>query len=144
MANGVWLGEDPVPGESRFGYASWRPISRVDSSGLSPAMDKAISDKKACRHTDRAGRRLWRIDKSAPGIKSGFGKHYRFKGDGLYWSDDLAGHGGSAFKVHRLTAKGLEWVYDAGKYGNFISEKHKGDVGRVIQDKLCPFQGKAK
>ncbi|MFP5459769.1 MAG: hypothetical protein ACLGG7_13620, partial [Bacteriovoracia bacterium] len=62
----------------------------------------------------------------------GFGKFYRSKSDGLWWSKDLAGHGGSSWKVYEETGKGLKWIGDADEYGNFIVRKHKGDVGKEI------------
>lgn len=35
-------------------------------------------------------------------------------------------------KVYKETNKGLEWHKDADKYGNFIINKHKSDVGIFI------------
>ena len=61
-----------------------------------------------------------------------FGKIFKSKSDGLWWSKDTAGHGGSQWKVFRETKKGLEWYKDADKYGDFIVGKHKGDVGKFI------------
>lgn len=51
---------------------------------------------------------------------------------GYYWSEDLAGHGGSAFKVFRKVGRRLEWIHDADQYGNWIEDKHKGPHGRTI------------
>lgn len=38
----------------------------------------------------------------------------------------------SSDKVYKETNKGLEWHKDADKYGNFIINKHKSDVGIFI------------
>lgn len=61
-----------------------------------------------------------------------FGKFYKSKSDGLWWSKDNANHGGSEWKVFEETSKGLVWKADADKYGNFIIGKHKGDTGTFI------------
>jgi RHS repeat-associated protein len=53
-------------------------------------------------------------------------------GDVFWWSPDRAGHGGSAWKVYKETATGLEWYADADAQGNFIANKYKGDTGRSI------------
>jgi hypothetical protein len=61
-----------------------------------------------------------------------FGKFYKSKSDGLWWAVDNAGHGGSAFKVFKETGKGLEWIADADRFGDFIAGKHKGPTGLII------------
>ncbi|MGC4060018.1 MAG: hypothetical protein QM749_03845 [Aquabacterium sp.] len=87
-----------------------------------------------------AQRGLWAITKEGTEQvlqNRQFGKFYKSSSDGLWWSKDLAGHGGSEWKVFQETSKGLEWHRDADKYGDFIVGKHKGDVGRLIPwDKL--------
>jgi hypothetical protein len=65
-------------------------------------------------------------------IHNKFGKFFRSKSDGLWWVEDTAGHGGSAFKVYRETGKGLVWYRDADQFGNFILLKHKSDVGTFL------------
>ena len=50
----------------------------------------------------------------------------------LWWAEDLAGHGGSAFKVFTESKKGLQWFRDADKYGDFIIGKHKAETGQII------------
>jgi hypothetical protein len=57
---------------------------------------------------------------------------YKSVSDGLWWTKDLAGHGGSVWKVYRETAAGLEWRFDADQYGDQIIGKWKGGVGRFI------------
>lgn len=61
-----------------------------------------------------------------------FGMFYKSKSDGLWWSKDRAGHGGSAWKVFEQTSEGLRWKADADKYGDFITGKHKSDTGVQI------------
>ncbi len=61
-----------------------------------------------------------------------FGKLYRDKNTKLWWSKDLAAHGGSKYKVYKETAKGLEWLFDADAAGNPIITKHKGPIGLFI------------
>ncbi len=61
-----------------------------------------------------------------------FGNFAKSESDGLWWSRDNAGHGGSAWKVFRETDKGLQWVADADQYGDFISGKYKGPTGMFV------------
>ena len=60
------------------------------------------------------------------------GLFYKSKSDGLWWVKDQTKHGGSFYKVYKETNKGLERHKDADKYGNFIINKHKSDVGIFI------------
>lgn len=83
----------------------------------------------------KGGRGLWRLTKEgAEAIKNHktFGTIYKSTSDGLWWAVDNAGHGGSKFKVFRETKKGLEWIYDADEFGDFIMNKHKGETGKLI------------
>lgn len=64
-----------------------------------------------------------------------FGNFYRDPATKLWWSKDRGGHGGSAFKVFKEQAKGLEWSFDADDLGNVIIGKHKGPVGLFISYK---------
>ena len=91
------------------------------------------------------GRRLWngagegtdRVLEATTG--AGRNKYFRHAETGLYWSRDTAGHGGSVWKVFREEADGLHWTADADKFGDFITGKHKGDVGRFIpRNRLTP------
>ena len=61
-----------------------------------------------------------------------FGVFFKSKSDGLWWSVDRAGHGGSAFKVFKESRNGLEWIHDANEFGDFIIGKHKGPTGISI------------
>ena len=80
-------------------------------------------------------RGLWTITKEGTEqtMRHGkFGTFHKSATDGLWWSKDTAGHGGSAWKVFRESSDGLEWLADADKYGDFIVGKHKGDTGKFI------------
>ena len=70
-----------------------------------------------------------------------FCNFYRDPDTKLWWSKDKANHGGSAFKVFKETAKGLEWTFDADEIGHQIISKHKGPIGLFISYKeliKCP------
>lgn len=88
---------------------------------------------------DVTGRGLWRLttEGSTKLLKGGpFNTtFYKSSSDGTWWTPDVAGHGKagqSAFKVYRETSKGLEWISDADKYGDYMPDKWKGDTGRFI------------
>ncbi|SCF61273.1 intein C-terminal splicing region/intein N-terminal splicing region/RHS repeat-associated core domain-containing protein [Streptomyces sp. MnatMP-M17] len=85
---------------------------------------------------DVAGRRLWQLTKegSTKLLQGGPFKttFYKSSSDGTWWTPDVKGHGGSAFKVYRETSKGLEWISDADKYGDYMPDKWKGDTGKFI------------
>jgi hypothetical protein len=83
----------------------------------------------------KGARGLWALTREGSvAIKSHrtFGNFYKSASDGLWWSADKAGHGGSKFKVFKETRKGLEWSHDADEFGDFILNKHKGDIGKFI------------
>jgi hypothetical protein len=61
-----------------------------------------------------------------------FGKFFQSKSDGLWWSRDTSGHGGSFWKVFTKKDNKLHWQADADEYGDFIIGKHKGPVGTEI------------
>ncbi|MFI6341114.1 DUF6531 domain-containing protein [Streptomyces sp. NPDC050535] len=95
----------------------------------------------AAEGAEVAGRGLWtltaggasKIMKGGP-FKTTF---YKSASDGTWWTPDVTGHGGSAFKVYQETKKGLEWITDADKYGKYMPDKWKGGTGRFIPwDKL--------
>ena len=80
-------------------------------------------------------RGLWSITKegTVATMRHGrFGTFAKSKSDGLWWSTDKAGHGGSTWKVFEETADGLKWRADADKFGDFITMKHKSDTGMMI------------
>jgi len=57
---------------------------------------------------------------------------YKSASDGLWWTIDKAGHGGSKFKVFTESKQGLNWFKDADEFGDFIINKHKGPGGTFI------------
>ncbi|WP_432951080.1 polymorphic toxin-type HINT domain-containing protein [Kribbella sp. CA-253562] len=59
-------------------------------------------------------------------------KFFKSKSDGLWWTKDKKGDGGSAFKVYKATSEGLEWYKDADIYGDFFTNKWKSDKGKFI------------
>ena len=61
-----------------------------------------------------------------------FGNIFRDTQTGEWWSKDLANHGESCWKVFREGSRGLEWIYDADRFGKIMLEKHKGPIGRFI------------
>ncbi|MDV8147433.1 polymorphic toxin-type HINT domain-containing protein [Arthrobacter sp. B10-11] len=61
-----------------------------------------------------------------------YGTLSKSKSDGLWWSRDTAGHGGSVWKVYEESSRGLIWRADANQYGDFIVGKHKSDIGTFI------------
>ncbi|TNE42691.1 MAG: hypothetical protein EP347_00310 [Alphaproteobacteria bacterium] len=61
-----------------------------------------------------------------------FGKFYKSKTDKSWWSKDLAGHGGSKWKVFEERSDGLHWLFDADEFGTKIKGKHKSDIGDFI------------
>jgi hypothetical protein len=85
--------------------------------------------------TEERIRGLWQITKEgtdAAGYSERFGSFFRHKTTGLWWAKDTAGHGGSVWKVFQETKKGLKWIADADKYGDFIVGKHKSPTGTFI------------
>lgn len=66
-----------------------------------------------------------------------FGRFYQSVSDELWWSKDLAGHGGSVWKVFKQEGNALIWQFDADEYGNNIGDKHKGPTGKNISLKDC-------
>ncbi|ADU15334.1 RHS repeat-associated core domain-containing protein [Asticcacaulis excentricus] len=97
-----------------------------------------IGNDHAVVHNSGTCRLLWKLTKEgAEKVANGpFGKLYKSApdkfGNVYWWSKDIAGHGGSAFKVFEEGSDGLHWYKDADKYGDFIVGKHKGDTGLFI------------
>lgn len=85
-------------------------------------------------HNTCDARGLWQIAKEGTAAtKQGpFGTVSKSRSDGLWWSKDTAGHGGSAWKVYEESSRGLIWRSDANQYGDFIVGKHKSDIGTFI------------
>lgn len=86
--------------------------------------------------TCETGRSLWQLTKDGASVMKRGGPFnttfYKSASDGTWWTADTAGHGGSAFKVFEETKKGLQWIADADRYGNYISGKWKSSTGMFI------------
>lgn len=124
-----FLNGDRVVGRTAIAYdgtSTGRGLP-MGGEGPSPSMGAGGAVK--------AARGLWKLTKEgASAIKSHktWGTFYKSMSDGLWWSTDKLGHGGSKFKVFKETNKGLEWYKDADEYGNFILNKHKGETGMFL------------
>ena len=55
-----------------------------------------------------------------------------FDGDGFWWTKDTAGHANVKSRVYEKKGNKLEWLFDADEFGNKITNKHKGEVGKSI------------
>ena len=81
-------------------------------------------------------RALWQLTKEgSTAMKQGGPFNttfYKSASDGTWWTKDVKGDGGSAFKVFRETKKGLEWIAHADKYGTYFTNKWKSDIGSFI------------
>jgi hypothetical protein len=111
---------------------STKPTTKPDSTKAAPA----DADQKASASDGAKPRGLWNVERVDKVVKWGNGKkaHTIMKDSktGLWWSRDTAKHGGSEWKVYKETSKGLEHFADADKHGDFLTNKHKGDVGKFI------------
>ena len=75
----------------------------------------------------------WNVDRAIKRASHNkWGTFYKSGVDGTWWSKDLTGHGGSVWKVYKETRKGLVWLADADRFGNYIVRKHKSAIGRLI------------
>ena len=81
-------------------------------------------------------RKLWQLTKEGSTEMKRGGPFnttfYKSASDGTWWTKDVKGDGGSAFKVFRETKKGLEWTADADQYGDYFTNKWKSDTGKFI------------
>ncbi|EKW1657243.1 hypothetical protein [Citrobacter freundii] len=66
-------------------------------------------------------------------------KYYKDGKTGLWWSKEITGHGGSAYKLYRETSTTLEWIADADENGQFMPDKYKWNTGRSIPKKFRNF-----
>ena len=83
---------------------------------------KHAATRKALAST--ASRGLWKITKEGTerAVRHRkFGTFSKSKADGLWWSRDQAGHGGSKWKIFEETGEGLKWKADADEFGDFIT-----------------------
>lgn len=80
-------------------------------------------------------RKLWQLtDAKSDDKKIVNGRTYwRHKSTGYWWSNDTAGHGWCVYKVYKEGSSGqLIWHKDADEFGDFIVNKHKGPIGKII------------
>jgi RHS repeat-associated protein len=118
-------------GSPTTGGAAWKKFPSGNNASVFP---KGYQGGPGAAWVNE-GRGLWKLtiegaDKVVAHNK--FGTFYRSSSDGLWWAEDLAGHGGSSFKVFRESGKGLKWFRDADRFGDFIVGKHKGATGQFI------------
>jgi hypothetical protein len=89
-----------------------------------------------CSSGASTGRNLWQLTRAGASRVMRGGPFnttfYQSASDGSWWTSDVAGHGGSAFKVFEGGSWGLSWISDADEFGDFIEGKWKGGVGRFI------------
>ncbi|EFC82514.1 Hedgehog/intein hint domain protein [Parafrankia sp. EUN1f] len=83
-----------------------------------------------------AGRGLWQLTKEGSSKIMNGGPFrttfYKSSSDGTWWTSDVTGHAGSAFKVYEETGTGLNWIADADEFGTYIVGKWKGGTGKFI------------
>ncbi|HKT02973.1 MAG TPA: RHS repeat-associated core domain-containing protein, partial [Rugosimonospora sp.] len=81
-------------------------------------------------------RQLWQLTREGASATKQGGPFnttfFKSASDGTWWTTDVAGHGESAFKVYQETSKGLEWIANATKYGDYMTNQWKSSVGRFI------------
>ncbi|MBT2451826.1 ricin-type beta-trefoil lectin domain protein [Streptomyces sp. ISL-43] len=83
----------------------------------------------------------WTPDAATKVMRGGpFGAtYYQMPADRLgnvyWWSKDMAGHGGSQWKIFTESKTGLAWYRDADINGTYIDGKYKGDTGKSISFK---------
>lgn len=118
----------------------YRIVSVLETSGREPTFNLTVADFETyyvgeSRILVHNCRNLWKITKEGTSrtLRHGrFGKFHKSKTDGSWWSKDLAGHGGSKWKVFKEEADGLHWRFDADEFGTEIPNKHKSDIGSFI------------
>ncbi|MDR1346784.1 MAG: hypothetical protein LBK03_08815, partial [Bacteroidales bacterium] len=109
----------------------------LDLVGLIPVVGEffdAANALEIAETTLKESRNLWQLtEKGSLSIKhhSKYGNFYKGT-DNLWWSVDKAKHGDSSFKVFQEKDKGLEWIHNADKYGDFITNQHKSNTGQFI------------
>lgn len=135
---GRFASQDPIGifgGENQYQYAP-NPIDWIDLYGLQKTKSNQANRKDSCC-------KKWSVDKSdrvceghTPGV--GRVKYYRNPTTGEWWSPDMTGHGSHdkpAWKVFDFKNGRLEWKADANEYGDFITGKHKGPTGQIVDIK---------
>jgi len=105
-------------GDEEWGWSVW-----AHNAYTNPKTGKPQPNKTTLLSVDRAVQRA---------SHNTFGTFHKSGADGTWWSKDMTGHGGSAWKVFEENKKGLQWIADADQYGNFIKGKHKSATGQFI------------
>jgi hypothetical protein len=134
LATGKSTESDFTEDKSRMVSGMEAALSFIPGGKLEGALLKG-GEKLLEKTVLKTGRRLWNLttEKSLIIKMHGIhGKFYKSASDGLWWSVDNLGHGGSKFKVFKENSKGLEWFKDADEFGDFIEGKHKGPLGMFI------------
>jgi RHS repeat-associated protein len=114
--------------------AGWKDAA-ISTAGLASPVPGAGRAIKGASWGIDATRGQWKVTKEGTEriVEHGrFGKFFKSKSDGLWWSADRAGHGGSKWKVFEETSGGLKWKADADEFGDFIVGKHKSPAGQMI------------
>ena len=103
----------------------------------SDTFNNLFREQNSSNSTDSKGKN-WEINNPSKSASHQRNKHWRYfkdshvnkNRDQYWWSKDTSGH--AEWKVMKETKKGLEWFTDADKAGNFITDKHKSDLGKFI------------
>lgn len=134
-----FVSPDPIGlmgGENLYAYAI-NPTGWIDPTGLA-AFNPTPNPKKPNRtKRDNATCNKWaveRCDRECKGHVRGVGhvSVCRDPKDGLWYSADQTGHGGSEWKVFKERGTTLSWVADLDKFGDIMGGKHKGSTGMTI------------
>ena len=128
---GRYQSPDPIGlrgGINAFQYAP-NPVNWIDPFGLA----KKKKPNQANRPADCAKWSLDDNDRECQGHVPGVGhaKYVRKKGTNTWYSVDLTGHGGSAFKMFSVARNTLTHVADLDQFGD-IMDKHKSEVGKTV------------
>ena len=127
---GAYQSPDPIGirgGANVYKYAP-NPISWIDPFGLAKTKPNQVN-----RPADCAKWSLSDNDRECQGHVPGVGhaKYVRKRGTNTWYSADLTGHGGSAFKMFSVSGSTLTHVADLDQFGD-IMDKHKSDVGKTV------------
>jgi RHS repeat-associated protein len=125
-----FLSPDPIGlrgGINIFQYAP-NPLTWIDPYGLAKKKPNQANRPADCAK--------WSLDDSdrecqghVPGV--GHAKYLRKRGTNTWYSVDLTGHGGSAFKMFSVSGSTLTHVADLDQFGD-IMDKHKSEVGKTV------------
>lgn len=138
-----FLTQDPLGlrgGENLYSYVP-NPTAWVDPLGLTAGKGggpgrKPRTGKPNIDQRCNDGCRKWelnRYDKICEGHIPGVGhaKYFRDPKDGVWYSVDQTGHGGSAFKQFEQKGYALHHTFDLDDFGDRMG-KHKGEAGKTV------------